>query len=93
MSRTRWVLGALAVLFTAQVACTGSSVGQTCDSLCRELVQTCDYQAYPTLESCMEGCGYYESEGADVEGQLACVQAAACDTFAIVECEHAYGLE
>jgi hypothetical protein len=89
MSATRWFCWGSLLL----AGCSGSGVALgPCDDLCRELVQTCDYQAFPTLESCLEGCSYYQSEGADVPGQLTCVQGAACDTFAIVECEHQYGL-
>ena len=85
-----WARGAVLLVLTA---CTGSGVGATCEVLCRELVQTCDYQAFPSLASCMDGCDYAEAEGADIEGQLTCIQDAACDTFAVVECEHTYGLE
>ena len=83
---------ALGLLLTG---CSGSGVGtdQTCDDMCRILVQDCGLAAFPDLGSCLDGCNYYDSEGADVEGQLQCVTDAACDTFLIVECEHAYGLE
>lgn len=82
----------LAVLLTA---CSGSGVGQdtTCDDLCDTLVNDCAYAAFPNLGSCLDGCAFYQEEGADVGGQLACVDEAACDTFAIVECEHEFGLE
>ncbi len=62
-----------------------------CADLCRVLVEDCGYQAFPTFSSCQEGCLHADHEGADIEGELACVQEAACDTFAIVECEHAHG--
>jgi len=75
------------------VACSGSGVGSsTCESICRELVQTCGYAAYPDLQSCLAGCAYYDQQGADVDGELACIQDATCDTFLIIECENAYGL-
>ena len=32
-------------------------------------------------------------QGADIDGQFTCVQAATCNTFEIMECEHAYGLD
>ena len=64
-----------------------------CDTLCRELVQSCGYAAYPDLESCRQGCEYASEQGADIVGQQQCIVDAACDTFAIVECEHVYGVE
>ena len=64
-----------------------------CQDLCIELVTTCAYAAYPSLDSCMQGCGYAASEGVDVEGEAECIFASECDTFAIIECEHEYGLE
>jgi hypothetical protein len=62
-----------------------------CDSLCSELVQSCDYAAYPDLESCRQGCTYDNERGADTVGFQECVLAAECDTFEILECEHDYG--
>ena len=64
-----------------------------CQDLCIELVTTCQYAAFPSLESCVQGCSYNAAEGADIAGEEACVSAAECDTFAIIECEHEYGLE
>ena len=76
------------------VACSGSGVASgPCDDMCRELVQSCDYAAFPDLNSCLDGCTYNEGLGADITGQTQCVLDAACDTFEIVECEHAYGLD
>lgn len=63
----------------------------TCEALCNELVAVCEYGAFPTMGSCLQGCGYNFGEGADIEAHRACVQAAQCDTFAIVECENAHG--
>ena len=34
-----------------------------------------------------------QEEGVDVEGQLTCIQEAACDEFAVIECENEYGVE
>ncbi|TVQ91069.1 MAG: hypothetical protein EA397_11275 [Deltaproteobacteria bacterium] len=62
----------------------------TCNALCGELFTECQYRAFPTMESCLDGCGYYESRGVDIESHRACVEEAACDTFAIVECENAH---
>jgi hypothetical protein len=64
-----------------------------CDDLCRELVQGCDYAAFPSLDSCRQGCAWNKEEGADIQAEYDCVTEASCDTFAIVECEHAYGIE
>lgn len=63
----------------------------TCNAICSELFVECAYEAYPTMDSCLEGCGYNEAQGADLDQQLACIEQAACDTFAIVECEHEHG--
>jgi hypothetical protein len=63
----------------------------TCDQTCSELVTSCDYAAYPSFASCQQGCAYWEEQGVDVEGYLGCVEQAECNTFDIVECEHAYG--
>jgi hypothetical protein len=62
-----------------------------CEDLCRDLVVDCNYAAFPSLQSCEEGCAYNEKQGADIEGQLSCVEKANCDTFLIVECEHRFG--
>ena len=76
------------------VACnTKTSTSSPCFSLCQELGQTCSYDAFPSFSSCEEGCVYYQEEGADIESQLECVQEAACDEFAVIECEHTYGVE
>ena len=40
-----------------------------CDSLCRELVQSCGYAAYPDLDSCRQGCEYASEQGSDIVGQ------------------------
>ena len=74
--------------------CTGSGVADgPCDDMCRNLVQTCGYAAFPDLQSCLDGCTYNESQGAQIADQAQCVADAACDTFLIVECEHMYGLD
>ena len=62
-----------------------------CRTMCQELFQTCNYDAFPTFQSCQEGCMYKQEEGADIEGQLACIQEAECNEFAVIECEHTYG--
>jgi hypothetical protein len=79
-------------LLAALLGC-GSPETSICQDLCVELVSNCEYAAYPSLESCLQGCGYSASEGADVDAQAECILAAECDTFAIIECEHQYGVE
>jgi hypothetical protein len=64
-----------------------------CDEMCAELVEKCEYAAFPTTTSCVQGCLYAENEGGDVKGQRDCVLEAECDTFDIVECEHEFGPE
>lgn len=75
------------------LACGGDAERQACDDICDELVGTCGYEAYPTTESCLQGCLYREEQGANVERALQCIEKAECDTFAIVECEHAEGID
>lgn len=79
----------LASLLVSLAACAGDPEASACEDLCKELVNTCGYEAYPTFESCLQGCNYRVERGADVTDELTCVQEAACDTFAVVECEHA----
>lgn len=74
------------------VACSKKTPeAKACEDLCFELVSSCQYEAYPSTESCMQGCLYDASIGGDPIGLLPCVQAAGCDEFAVVECEHEYG--
>lgn len=82
---TRWM-----PLVALLAAGCSETVVTSCQSMCRELVNNCQYAAYPTFDSCMQGCGFNEEQGADVSGQETCIADAQCDTFAIVECEHAY---
>ena len=75
------------------LACSGPAASTHCDDLCAVLVVDCSYAAFPDKESCLEGCAYNEKEGADIESQLSCTQEAVskntCDTFTVLECEHA----
>ncbi len=83
------------LLLSTLLACSDKSdveVPEVCRDLCQELVSTCGYAAYPTVDSCLQGCTYrLEEEEADIEEELACVTDAACDTFAIIECENQTG--
>ena len=62
-----------------------------CQDICKEVYSTCQFEAYPSYDSCLEGCVYNDEEGGDLEGQYECFQEAECDTFAIIECENQYG--
>jgi hypothetical protein len=80
------------IVLTALAACGPTAeTDPECDSLCEELINGCAYEAFPDFSSCLNGCAYDREQGADVTGQLQCVQDAACDTFSIVECTHAFG--
>lgn len=79
------------MILLALLAC-GTEELETCEVLCDQLYKTCAYGAYPTYESCLQGCAYEQKQGADVEGEAVCMEKAGCDTFAIVECEHKFGL-
>jgi len=86
----RWSFVLIPFLF----ACSPESEIEdgTCSSMCDELQGACAYDAFPDVESCLEGCLYSESEGADIEAQLACILQAECDTFEILECENQHGV-
>ncbi len=70
---------------------TEAETDEICESMCQELVQTCEYDAYPSYESCMQGCAFEREEGGQIEPQAECILQAKCDTFAIVECQHKFG--
>jgi len=59
-----------------------------CERLCDELVDRCDLQSFPDRSSCADGCAYARRRGVDVAAQADCTEAAQCDLFAIVACEH-----
>lgn len=77
------------VLLLSLAACGAAT---PCEALCETLVLDCGFGAYPSVESCIQGCAYEEEQGGDVAGQLACVEAAACDPFEVLECERAHGV-
>ena len=62
-----------------------------CEALCEELVLNCGMEAYPSVNSCVEGCLYEESQGANTTEFLSCVERAECDTFRILECQNDFG--
>jgi hypothetical protein len=75
------------------IACAADERAETCEAICDELVMECAYEAYPTYESCLQGCAYREEQGADMGKTWQCISKAECDTFAVVECEHAESVE
>lgn len=82
----RWLLLSLLAACT-----TATDADEVCQAMCEDLVMTCEYAAYPSHESCMQGCAYARQEGANVKAEADCVAKAECDTFAIVDCEHKFG--
>ena len=79
------------MILSLLLACAGAvEEKETCELLCDDLYQTCEYGAYPSYESCLQGCEYQATEGADNRGLQKCVSKAECDTFAILECEHKF---
>lgn len=85
----RFLLPVLATL----AGCAAEQKQETCEVICDELVLSCGYEAYPTRESCLQGCLYKTEQGAKMERAESCILAAECDTFAIIECEHAEGVD
>lgn len=75
------------------VACQQATPETACDTVCTELVSVCKLAAYPSLESCVQGCAFEAELGVDVAAQGACIADAECNTFAIVECDHAFASE
>ena len=62
-----------------------------CDEVCHELVVRCETEAYPSLDSCRQGCANNWDRGANIEAESSCISDAECNLFEILECEHAYG--
>lgn len=84
----------LALLLAAcETTKDANDISEECKLLCDQLVSECAYGAYPSYDSCAQGCAWDTEQGADVKAHSHCVEEAACDTFAIVECEHTYGVE
>ena len=81
----------LLVLFAAGCD-SAAEIDEVCDATCKTLVETCEFAAYPSYDSCMAGCGYSRKEGADVQQEGKCINEAACDEAVIIECEHDYGV-
>jgi hypothetical protein len=64
---------------------------QRCDEVCQELVVRCETEAYPSLDSCQQGCANSWEKGANIDAESSCISDAECNLFEILECEHAYG--
>jgi len=74
------------------LGCDASETEQSvCDKMCSNLVNECEYDAFPDFASCEQGCEYNAEQGADITSQQLCIESAECDTFAILECELAFG--
>jgi len=69
------------------------AVDPSCVDACDELVGTCGVEAFPDAASCLDGCRYAIQEGADLPSYASCVDLAGCDPFALVACEHDFGLD
>ena len=92
MGRLKYIMGFAFIMCITQ-GCDTQSENATCESLCDELVKTCEFEAFPSYSSCLDGCAYNEAEGADIEAELKCVENAVCDTFKIIECENQHGAQ
>lgn len=64
---------------------------KACTAMCEQLVYDCDYQAYPSLASCEQGCAYEVGLGVDVFAEQECLETAACDTFEVLNCVNRFG--
>ncbi len=85
------VVSALAtLLFSLLSACAAET---SCETMCKELVFSCDYAAYPSVDSCLQGCEFDASNGADIDGELECIEAASCDPIETVSCARQFNPE
>lgn len=74
------------LLLLALASLAGCAQETPCESLCKTLVMDCEFAAYPSLDSCIEGCLYDEELGADIEGENECIVAQQCDLIGTVDC-------
>lgn len=93
VSRVNIMIALASILLWMNIGCQPEPEYGICEDICIEVYSTCQFAAYPSFESCLEGCFYNEEEGADMNAQYECFQEAACDTFEIVECENTYGAQ
>lgn len=88
-----WLRRASALALVAMAGCAPQDDNATCEALCSTLVTSCEFDAYPSLDSCLQGCAYEGSLGADLEKESTCIADAECDIFQVVGCQHRYGSE
>lgn len=82
----------VSILMFVMMGCVTEVVDTPCENLCDELYRQCAFTAFPSYESCLEGCVYNEEElGSDTKAFLECVEGAECDEFTVMECEHQHG--
>ena len=62
-----------------------------CEEVCNELVSICSYDAYPTEDSCVEGCTFEDDQGGEMDDLAECIGDANCDTFELLACQRAFG--
>ena len=74
-------------------ACAGPPPAKGCEETCTELVGECSYAAFPSHQSCVEGCLVDAEVGAPVSTLQDCVSDSACDPFRLLECSRAFGGE
>jgi hypothetical protein len=76
-------------LFMLLVGCAGENAqAKVCEDICMELTVGCAFEAYPNYGSCEQGCMFEAEKGEDMEAELECLEAAQCDTFAVIDCEN-----
>lgn len=80
------------MIFLLLLACK-SPEDKVCTDLCDELVYTCRYDAFPSYDSCLQGCAYDGEQGANLEQEAECLAAAECDPFEVVNCQNRFGPE
>ena len=70
-----------------------AEIDPECEKLCTALASDCSYRAYPSMDSCLQGCAWEKKQGADIASELSCIESAGCDTFTVIECSHLYGAQ
>jgi hypothetical protein len=67
-------------------------VPASCEPLCALLADDCGLPSLGDQGRCVDTCAAEAREGADPDAYLSCVEASACDPFALVDCERRHGL-
>ena len=86
--RLGWLMG-----WALVSACVGPPPKAVCDATCDKLVLECGFAAFPSHQSCVEGCLIDAKLGAPVHTLEDCVSDAECDPFTVLECTRAFGGE